>query len=279
MYFRSGISNKLLLNFFLISCCIFYFSSCREKKIIQVNFNSTNTQTIFLKKEDAVLNVQALNPKYYIKKPIPLDYDNFKYCNQQNTKCTQPIKYNIKHLKKLDGKNKIHITEIINPLSYGTYIIIIKTKNKEKELEAVIRKDDSYTGYLTELINVPFLYYPKNTNKGHQTDLRIGADCIALVIYGKRREGFNIPYFAPSAIYNYTIKIGEKENIKQTKIKPGDILHFGFQTAVIYKDENNDNLLNNEDLIIHTYHKFGEIIKFKNLPYKNSDFDILRWNL
>ena len=66
---------------------------------------------------------------------------------------------------------------------------------------------------------------------GHQTDLRVCVDCAELAIYGKRRQGFNIPYCGPRGINNYL------EEISPDSIFNGCIVHFGDQVDVIYSDE------------------------------------------
>jgi len=139
----------------------------------------------------------------------------------------------------------------------GTNLVALQINGKQTEIfQIIIREDNSYTGFLTELIGVPFVYYPKFFEKGkHQTDYHLGADCVALVVYGKRREGFKVPYVAPEALHKYTYVIGNSDTLNKTKIKEGDILYFGFQTAVIYKDNDPKGILSNNDVILHTYHR------------------------
>jgi hypothetical protein len=50
-------------------------------------------------------------------------------------------------------------------------------------------------------------------------------------------------------------------------IRVGDVLHFGFQTAVLTVDTFPYGILNDADRIIHTFHRTAEEIKFSDLPY------------
>ncbi|MDT8376629.1 MAG: hypothetical protein RQ867_07830, partial [Mariprofundaceae bacterium] len=162
----------------------------------------------------------------------------------------------------------------------GTHNFTIEMGNKQMPFQIVIRRGDNYPGMLTELIGVPFVYAPSAFNGSlHQTDLRIGADCVALVIYGKRRLGIKVPYFSPSRLLDVTTKIGSNKSIETATIEEGDILHFGFQTAVISIDEPPIGKLSSNDIVIHTFHGFAEEKLLSELPYKASDFEILRWKL
>ncbi len=54
------------------------------------------------------------------------------------------------------------------------------------------RRDDTPVGYMTELINVPYVYgssSPGGGHRGHQAERATGVDCADLVVYGWRRAG------------------------------------------------------------------------------------------
>jgi hypothetical protein len=70
-------------------------------------------------------------------------------------------------------------------------------------LQVAVRAGDDYLGLLQELRGTPFLVFPEETEFGNQADLRVGADCAALAIYGRRRLGFNVPYGGPRGIVKY----------------------------------------------------------------------------
>lgn len=149
--------------------------------------------------------------------------------------------------------------------------------------EVVVRSDDSYAGMLTELIGQPFVFYPVRLPAlGWQTDLRAGGDCVALVIYGQRRLGSTYSYKAPRALrrdlrarftgLKYTRL--SMDPAKAVPVRRGDVLHFGFQTAVVYSA---DGMLGPDTLIIQSFYDGVAIKKFSELPYRDYDFDVLTW--
>ena len=137
-------------------------------------------------------------------------------------------------------------------------------------IQLVVREDDTYTGYLTELLNLPFILPPRSVSSyGHQTDLRIGTDCAELAIYGQRRMGKDIPYCGPRNIYNYLDR--------SDKIKAGAILHFGFQVSVVYQDLDHDGNMDPEDLLIQAYKNKVEIVSLANSGLKDYPYQVWYW--
>jgi hypothetical protein len=60
-----------------------------------------------------------------------------------------------------------------------------------------VRMDDTPVGYMTELINVPYVYgshTPTGRIADHQAERAVGADCADLIVYGWRRAGRRINY-------------------------------------------------------------------------------------
>ena len=106
--------------------------------------------------------------------------------------------------------------------------------------------------------------------------MRLGADCVALVIYGQRRLGKNIPYVAPSLLAHYAEQVPPLQSGAQP-VRPGDILHFGFQTAVLFEDNPPSGQLSDNDIVIQTYHTEAKLVPFARLPYHMSPFVVLRW--
>ena len=118
--------------------------------------------------------------------------------------------------------------------------------------------------------------------RGEDPDLRRGADCVALAIYGRRRLGFAVPYVAPPALSRYADVIASAASISAsigaaTPIAAGDILHFGFQTAVLSRDRGRRGVLDGDDLVIHTYHGVAEEARVGDLPYRGHKLQIMRW--
>ncbi|MFM2393891.1 MAG: hypothetical protein RLZZ546_1873 [Bacteroidota bacterium] len=171
----------------------------------------------------------------------------------------------------------------INTSMPGTYLYLLSDfQNKEFSyhkplytfnkniLQFSIREDNTYIGYLTELLNLPFLLGPKKIhNYGHQTDLRIGVDCAELAIYGRRRMGYKIPYCGPRNILKYLNQVNE--------IKEGTIIHFRFQVSIVYKDLGIKGKLDNKDYLIHAHEDKVKIEKFKACNLNGYPFKIFEW--
>lgn len=138
-------------------------------------------------------------------------------------------------------------------------------------VQITVRADDTYMGYLAELFNTPFILPPKRLTTGdHQTDLRAGSDCAEFAIYGKRRQGYEVKYIGPRGIYRYLDEIspaplrpGEDGvytdedmnviDVGERGVEPGDIIHFGEQVSVFYKDAGFEGLLDSRDSILQCY--------------------------
>jgi hypothetical protein len=56
-------------------------------------------------------------------------------------------------------------------------------------MRVTFRKDDSYLGYLTELLNTPYIFGSAGPDGDNQTDNLIGSDCADFAVYGRRRMG------------------------------------------------------------------------------------------
>ncbi len=238
-------------------------------------------------------DIAASAIRWYVALPIEEDYNNYRYCGAHPAKgCHQPIHYRLRELREVRGRLAFDVKSIHAFASPGTYLIGILTGSGDTlcgrdiaELEAqrlfklVIRRDNTYVGYLTELFGVPFVLWPQRLlGRGHQTDLQIGADCVALVIYGRRRMGFEVPYVAPPALSRFMTVVDNAADTGGRRVRVGDVLNFGFQTAVVAEDREPVGVLSDNDLIIHTYHGAAEEIPFSRLPYRNHPFEILRWS-
>ena len=221
------------------------------------------------------------NHKWYRLKALPLDYNNVKACGLKAPGCVAPIRYQWEELTVLENKTVFQTKNYPQIFTLGTHRIqpslspLKEPASTQNTREIVIRRDNSYVGYVTELMSTPFVFLPKETTQGHQTDLRLGADCVATLIYGQRRLGRSIPYVGPAGLDRFTQRVPRKDN--QQPIAQGDILHFGAQTAVVSKDLPPIGLLNKEDLIIHSYHQLVEEIPLSQAPYAQASFEVRRW--
>lgn len=213
--------------------------------------------------------------------PRALDYDNTRGC-ESTTPCLDTIEYDSADLT-MDGRSGRRLSNAIvskHVTGEGTYLFRSSDRNGAVLHRIAVRRGDTYIGHVSELIGVPFVYYPSNEQGlGHQTDRGIGADCVATLIYGMRRIGRPIPYVAPRRLYDYTRKIGDNTSLETTHVEVSDIVHFGFQTAVISEDEPPVGILSDQDKVIHSYHGYVEEVEFGRLPYREMPFDVLRWNL
>jgi len=136
-------------------------------------------------------------------------------------------------------------------------------------LQIVYREDDSYLGYLSELMRSPFVMYPKLLEEGHQTDLLIGSDCAEFVIYGRRRLGYDIPYCGPELIYDYLSP--------QEVPMPGDILHYGSQVSVFYEDRGVIGAVDDEDIVLQSYDYRPYFTTIRDNNHVFGIFELYRW--
>lgn len=217
--------------------------------------------------------------QWFYAKPLPIDYDNTTECSTDGP-CLDPIQYTYTELTNghvSDGK-KLAVNGLDLVKGAGTYLIYSQDNAGTILHRIAVRRSDDYIGYLTELLGVPFVYFPlKEEGFGHQTDRGLGADCVATLIYGQRRLGARIPYVSPKRVYDYAYKVGDNSRVAQTLIVVGDILHFGFQTAVISQDNQPTGILSDNDKVIHSYHRLVEEVDLASLVYRKMPFDILRW--
>lgn len=158
-----------------------------------------------------------------------------------------------------------------------------------------MRSDDTYLGFLTELFNTPFLLSPRKTPMGfHQTDQRLGSDCAAFAIYGRRRQGHPIPYCGPFRIYDYLNPISESAVmpdsrgiyrdvrgmpllIGETGLRAGDILHFHSQVSVFACDCKVKGVLDKSDWIMQAHGNSPGFFALAESGYYNRPLMAYRW--
>jgi hypothetical protein len=227
-------------------------------------------------------------------RPEPRDYDNLAACGRLALArgCHAPIAYAVGDLPSAAGRAAIVTSNVPELATLGTHRVgaVLTWRGvalpsvpglsvgasaedvATRLVEIVVRRDDGYVGYLTEQLGTPFVYAPVRLASGvHQTDARLGADCAALVVYGRRRMGHPLRYVAPPGLRALTEPV-------RGAVREGDILHFGFQTAVLSVDLPPIGRLDASDLVIHTYHGVAEEVPFGTLPYKDAAMEILRWS-
>lgn len=129
-------------------------------------------------------------------------------------------------------------------------------------------ESEGYLGHLEELLNLPYVLSPRLYKGSHQTELKLGVDCVSLVIYGRRKQGYKIPYCTPTAIKQYLQKTNE--------YKKGVILHFGTHLTVLYT-ANNPLKLEPHDLIIHAFKDKAEITPIGNTEFYTQPHQLFNW--
>jgi hypothetical protein len=225
------------------------------------------------------------NSFYWVRlDPSKKSYDNTLLLNRYEN---YSIEYKITLIKP--AKQDVPLTILLDSIGLGTTywgiipaglfhdsiyhsIIPLYKDTLINVLQITCRKDNSYTGYLSELLTTPFIMAPKFIPSfGHQTDLRIGSDCAEFLIYGKRRQGFNIPYCGPIILKNYLDRINSDSLFK------GCIIHFGEQTALLCEDKGTLGKLDDEDVLLQCYYRGPEIIKLKESEFRNHPFKAYKW--
>jgi hypothetical protein len=137
-------------------------------------------------------------------------------------------------------------------------------------VQFVITQSSGYTGYLEELLNVPFVLPPRRLRNGkHQTDLLLAVDCAELAIYGRRRQGYNIPYCGPKRIARYMSPT--------LLLRQGTVIHFGHQVSVLYEDRGEAGVLDGDDLLIHAYTGKAEIIRLRDTDLLHRRYTLYEW--
>lgn len=242
--------------------------------------NMPNGEPIFVREDESVeihVSVEDAIPTWYELLPKALDYDNTEMCAPKSgPDCSVEIEWHWKEIPEWYGKNSVFFQDNMPQFELGTHrfaVVSGKLPSPEPEntFEIVVRRDDTYVGYATELIGVPFVFWPKSVDGGHQTDLRLGADCAATITYGKRRMGHQVGYFAPKGLLRYLVEV------EPTSVQGGDVLHFGFQTALLSKDTEPLGVLNDSDIILHSYHQLVEEIPLEQALYSGQPYKVYRW--
>lgn len=156
------------------------------------------------------------------------------------------------------------------------------------------RKDNTFVGYMTELLNVPYVYgsaSPNRNDANHQSEKALGADCADLIVYGWRRGGKRLKYTWSQGLKSYTRRVkkvlyvgsGQYTSVDgnpvrfDEHIRPGDILLWGRHVAIITEIDS-DKILTKNTKILHTIWGSPEIVPLNKIGYgfDKTDFEIRR---
>lgn len=151
------------------------------------------------------------------------------------------------------------------------------------------RPDDSYLGYLHELLNTPYIYGSKRIRGGHQSDLLVGSDCADFAVYGKRRQRSRkkFDYTYTGGLYKlaskrtkvhlddesfYVDKKGRRLTFaKDGDVRPGDLLNLpDGHVGVLFRDDG-DGFLDTGDYLMHTLFREPEIVPIEDARWGNID--------
>lgn len=144
-------------------------------------------------------------------------------------------------------------------------------RHPDEVFQVVVRGDDTYTGFLQELLGTPFVLLPRRLPEGHQTDLRLGGDCAALAAYGRRRMGEDVPYRGPRGLFAHLVPVAPG------RMRAGDVLHYGEQVQVVFEDRGRTGFSDPEDLVIQSWHPWPRIVRRDSSGWEGSPFRIFRF--
>jgi len=216
--------------------------------------------------EPVVLRAEA-PVRWWRREVAPGDYDNAAHCGAPRPGCAQPLPVRWVAI----GRGRSLPLELpVGSHHFATTEGDAPPVATAPEHTVAVRLDDSYVGVLHELIGVPFVFAPAQLEAGHQTDLRLATDCVALVIYGRRRLGQQVPYVSPYKLYEWL-------QPATGPVRVGDVIHWGWQTAVVAEDLAPVGVLDRSDVLILAWQGEAERRVLGSLPFAGTPSTRLRW--
>lgn len=198
----------------------------------------------------------------------------------------------------LDVDGKTFIPFLDRRTGWGTLRVYCEiVKDKQTFRSNVIRfsrySGEGYTGKLTEIFNLPYVYGSALLRVQGEVgaDAHYGADCSNFIIYGKRREGWKIPYVDPKDLLPYLdsvddfvgfrngIAYGQRGPITATPdlVERGMLLHFGKHVAAIFDADG--GALTKQTRVVHQLETYPEITTFGALAQKYKHIRIMTFKL
>ena len=158
-------------------------------------------------------------------------------------------------------------------------------------VQVSLRPHDSYTGYMFELINTPFIMAPRTTPGGaHQSDDRLGTDCAGLAVYGRRRMGYETAlYLGPRGIIPMLERITPEEYLFTDGVfvthggepapapERGELLHFAEQVSVFLEDRGEEGILDGEDLLLQSWFTGPHVCPAESCGFTGNPVVLYRW--
>jgi hypothetical protein len=256
-------------------------------------------------------------------KPVLTEYSNlWSDGNMEMSNVhVEPIRYEKKPIEHCDNHQTLDFMAALGEAGSGTYYVMaeveslranvnplqpsffsesafLSSKFPYKVVQVAYRSDDTYVGFLTELLKTPFIIAPMATTDGyHETNYRIGSDCASFAIYGKRRQGYRVPYCGPRGIYQYLIEIADSKlfptetlgtevyvddkkeflRIGTDGLSAGDIIHFGDQVSVFYQDSGLIGWLDKNDLIFQSWKDTPHITTITESGFYHKPIRVFKW--
>lgn len=131
-------------------------------------------------------------------------------------------------------------------------------------LRVSIRKDDTFLGYLTEMINQPYIWASAGrSDVTHQSERLEGSDCADLMIYAQRRTGAKLAYTWTGALPQVTKRLGggargddgiyrDAGGNPVAFTRPGDLVLFPRHVGALVEDRGTVGVLDDQDVMFHT---------------------------
>ncbi len=162
-----------------------------------------------------------------------------------------------------------------------------------------VRRDDTPVGYMTELVNVPYVFGSSTATKSdtdHQAERAVGADCADLVVYGWRRAAVVQRKTPPKYTYtgglktmtkrvayvdtveNGVYRTGDGRPVKFGRdVEVGDLLLWKGHVAVV-AERDPSGYFTPKTKILHTVIESAALVPFEKIGFgfDTMPFDVRR---
>lgn len=152
-----------------------------------------------------------------------------------------------------------------------------------------IRRDDTYLGYLTEMMGQPYIWASSGPSDAtHQSERLEGADCADFVVYGERRLGKKVAYTWTGGLPDVTklLAAGAKgdDGVYRDKTggklpfgKPGDLVLFPRHVGVLVEDRGELGVLDDKDIMMHALFDTPKEQAIADSGYADKPVELRRW--
>ncbi len=269
-----------------------------QKVLLRAQVNGGKARQVrWSKLVPAVDSVDNTTPRFHFE-PIAYRAEPIAACDDK-LECPADVSGGLKVAPGLEGTGNMAFQVTVTLDSGAT----VSTPGLEARdvgglspsvMRVVVRKDDSYLGYLTELNGSPFIFGSAGPDGRNQTDRLLGADCADLAVYGRRRLGAGAQYTstyhfdeqAPELARAVALDGGKATDRKGRAIsfgphgvKAGDVLHFpgSRHVAVLWEDRPPLGVLDASDLMFHTCWGPPTVEAIGDAPCASLPWRVLRW--